>query len=102
MAQRSVVWTSIAELQFSGILEYWVERTKSAVYAKKLLHAVTERTNQIAINPYIYKATDFPETRVASLGNFSIFYKFTPTQIIITSFWDNRQSPDSLRKLLGG
>tara|TARA_R110002124_G_C8597034_1_gene483924 strand:+ start:207 stop:521 length:315 start_codon:yes stop_codon:yes gene_type:complete len=100
MAKRNVVWTRTADLQFVGILEYWVKRTKSNSYSKKLVNLVTERTNQIAKTPFIYKSTDFKDIRVASLGNFSIFYKLKDTQIIISAFWDNRQDPKKLLEIL--
>lgn len=101
MAERNVVWTKTADLQFVGILEYWVRKNKSNSYSKKLVGLVSERTKQIAENPFIYKSTDFKEVRVASMGNFSIFYKITETQIIIYAFWDNRQNPKKLLTILG-
>ena len=61
---------------------------------------VSERTKQIADKPLIYKATDFKDVRVASLGNFSIYYKVSEKEIIITAFWDNRQDPEKLLKIL--
>ncbi|MEO9884071.1 MAG: type II toxin-antitoxin system RelE/ParE family toxin [Balneola sp.] len=100
MARRDVVWTRTADLQFIGILEYWVKRNKSNSYSKKLVNLVKYRTNQIAKTPFIYKSTDFKDIRVASLGNFSIFYKVTDTQIIISAFWDNRQDPKKLLEIL--
>lgn len=100
MAKRNVIWTRTADLQFVGILEYWVKRNKSNTYSKKLVKLVSERTKQIADNPLIYKATDFTDVRVASLGNFSIYYKVSEENIIITAFWDNRQDPKELLKIL--
>ncbi|PQV44406.1 ParE-like toxin of type II ParDE toxin-antitoxin system [Jejuia pallidilutea] len=100
MAKRNIIWTRTADIQFVGILEYWVKRNKSNSYSKKLLKLVSERTKQIAEKPLIYKTTDFKDTRVASLGNFSIYYKFNETEIIITAFWDNRQNPKKLLKIL--
>lgn len=100
MVKRNVIWTRTADLQFVGILEYWVNRNKSNTYSKKLLKLVSERTKQIAEQPFIFKATDFSDTRVASLGNFSIFYKFNDKEIIITAFWDNRQNPKKLLEIL--
>ncbi|MBC8753520.1 type II toxin-antitoxin system RelE/ParE family toxin [Kordia sp. YSTF-M3] len=100
MAKRTVVWTRTADLQFVGILEYWAKRNKSSNYSKKLVKLVSERNHQIAKEPFISKATDFKDIRVASLGNFSIFYKVTDKQIIITAFWDNRQDPKKLLKIL--
>ena len=100
MAKRIIVWTKTADIQFVGILEYWVKRNKSNIYSKKLVRLVKKRTEQIAENPYICKPSDFKDTRVASLGNFSIFYKVTDTQIIISAFWDNRQDPKKLLEVI--
>lgn|SRR5690606_17452994 len=100
MAERIVVWTKTADIQFVGVLQYWVNRNKSAAYSKKLIRLVSERTKQIIKTPLIYKSTDFKDIRVTSLGNFSIFYKVTEKQLIITAFWDNRQDPKKLLKIL--
>lgn len=100
MAQRNVVWTKTADIQFVGVLKYWLDKNKSNVYPKKLIRLVTERTKQIAKTPYMYKSTDFKDVRVASLGNFSIYYKVTEKSIIITAFWDNRQDPLKLLDIL--
>ncbi|PKP40075.1 MAG: plasmid stabilization protein [Bacteroidetes bacterium HGW-Bacteroidetes-13] len=87
-------------MQYVGILEYWVKRNKSNTFSKKLITIVAERTKQIAKTPFIYKPTDFKDTRVASLGNFSIFYKVTEQETLITAFWDNRQDPKKLLRIL--
>lgn len=58
MAKRNVIWTRTADIEFVGILEYWVKRNKSNTYAKKLVQLVSERTEQIAANPLIYKVVD--------------------------------------------
>ncbi|MFT3747215.1 MAG: type II toxin-antitoxin system RelE/ParE family toxin [Agriterribacter sp.] len=100
MAKRNVVWTKTADIQFSGILEYWVKRNKSNAYSRKLVRLVSEKAEQIAKNPYICKPSDFADTRVASLKHFSIYYKVTDTQIIISAFWDNRQDPKKLLEIL--
>lgn len=77
MAERNVIWTKTADIPFVGILKYWVNRNKSPRYSKKLIGLVAEGTKQIAKSPLIYKPTDFNDIRVASLGNFSIYYKIT-------------------------
>jgi toxin YoeB len=87
MAKRNIVWTKTADIQFVGILEYWLKRNKSITYSKKIVRLVTERTNQIAETPFIYKSTDFKDIRIASLGNFSIYYKVTEISIIVSAFW---------------
>lgn len=100
MAQRKVIWTQTADRQFLSILEFWVENNQSNKYSKELIKVVSERAEQIAKNPLMFKKTDYGEHRVASLGNFSIFYLVENTRIIISAFWDNRQDPDRLMKLL--
>ncbi len=100
MAKRNVVWTRTADIQFVGILEYWLKRNKSNTYSKKLLKLVTKQTAQIAQQPFIYKNTDFKDIRVAYLENFSIYYKVYEKEIIITAFWDNRQDPKKLLEIL--
>ncbi len=100
MAERTVRWTRTADIQYVEILEYWVKRNKSNVYSKKPIKLIAERTKQIAESPLIYKSADFKDTRVASLGNFSIFYKVTEQEILITALWDNRQDPKKLLQVL--
>jgi hypothetical protein len=102
MAKRTIIWTKTADIQFVGVLEYWVNRNRSKSYSKKLISLVSAITNQIAETPFIYKMADFDNTRVAPVGNFSIFYKVSETEIIITSFWDNRQDSDKLLDILSG
>ncbi|RMB63212.1 type II toxin-antitoxin system RelE/ParE family toxin [Dokdonia sinensis] len=100
MARRVVKWTKTADTQYLNILDYWTKRNKSNSYSKKLIKIVAERTKQISETPLIYKVADFKHTRVASLGHFSMFYKWNDSEIIITAFWDNRQDPKKLLDLL--
>ena len=100
MAERKIIWTKTADIQLVGVLQFWLERNKSNTYSKKLLRLVTDRTKEIAKTPFMYKSTDFKDVRVASLGNFSIYYKNTEKAIIITAFWDNRQDPRKLLDIL--
>jgi hypothetical protein len=100
MAEYNIIWTRTAGIQLVGVLEYWVNRNKSNTYSIKLLKLVPPRTNQIAKNPKLYKKTDFKNIQVASLRNYSIYYKTTENKIIISAFWDNRQDPKKLLKTL--
>lgn len=102
MAQKKIIWTETAARQRRSILEYWWQRNKSPNYSLKLLQASNAKTILIAENPLIYKKAEFPDTRVASLGHYSMFYKITDSSIIITAFWDNRQDPKKLLEVLKG
>ena len=100
MAQKEIIWTETAALQRRTILEYWLQRNQSPTYSLKLIRLSNEKATKIADNPLICKTAEFPDTRVAAMGHFSLFYKITNSAIIITAFWDNRQDPKELLKLL--
>ncbi|MBN4071318.1 type II toxin-antitoxin system RelE/ParE family toxin [Crocinitomix catalasitica] len=100
MAERKIVWTKTAAIQRRSILEYWTEQNGSISYSKKLIELIRNRTHDLLEFPKLGKKADFPNTRVISLGHFSIFYKVEKTEIVITSFWDNRQDPKELLQLL--
>ena len=100
MAERKVIWTETAARQRRYILEYWLNRNKLSTYSVKLLRLSNEKANRIASDPMIYKTSEFPDTRVAAMGHFSLFYKTTDEAVIITAFWDNRQDPKKLLELL--
>ena len=85
MVKRNIIQTRTADIQFVGILEYWVKRNKSNRYSVKLIKLVSERTNQIAKNPELYKKMNFKNIRTASLGNYSIYYK-TAKKVIFIHF----------------
>lgn len=99
MAERKIIWTETAARQRKSILEYWLQRNHSSTYSLKLLRLSNEKANLIAENPLIYKVAEFPDTHMAAMGHFSLFYKITDSAIIITAFWDNRQDPKELLKL---
>lgn len=100
MAEKAVIWTETASRQLNHVLKYWVERNASATYSLKLLDLIEERTSGISKNPLSCVGSVFPQTRVASMGNYSIYYKVSANQIIITAFWDNRKDPKKLLKLM--
>ena len=100
MAKRDIVWTKTASKQRRLILSFWNKKNQSITYSLKLITQVNARLQVLSDYPQSGKKANFPNTRVAALEHFSIFYQFDKTQIIITSFWDNRQNPTNLFKLL--
>lgn len=77
-------------------MRYWVDHNKSNSYSLKLLELSNEKVERIAKDPKIYRLSDYANTRVASMGHFSIYYKIDRNTIIVTAFWDNRQDPEKL------
>ncbi len=100
MAERTIVWTETALRQRRDILKYWTKRNKSAAYAEKLIKLIGARTKVILKHPESYKLTIYPETRISAMGHFSILYKTDNNRIIVTAFWDNRQDPKKLLKII--
>jgi plasmid stabilization system protein ParE len=100
MVKRTVVWTETAAFQRKEILKYLVKRNGTTTYAEKLIKLVSSQIKIIQKNPKLFRKADFPDTHVSVLGHFSIFYKYNKTQIILTAFWDNRQDPEKLLKIL--
>jgi plasmid stabilization system protein ParE len=87
---RQVVWTSTAAKQRNSILKYWFKNNKSNSYSLKLLKLSNRKAEEIAENPEVYRQSEFPNTRIASIGHFSIYYKVDDDVVIITAFWGAR------------
>jgi plasmid stabilization system protein ParE len=100
MAKRTVVWTFTAAKQRREILKYWVKRNNSTLYAEKLIKLTARQIKTILKHPESYKAVGYSDTRVSAMGYFSIYYKITDDQLIITAFWDNRQDPKKIVELI--
>lgn len=100
MAKKSVVWTDTAIKQRREILKYWTLKNNSTTYSEKLIGLIREHIKLISSNPFVGKSTNHLDTREAAMGNFSFYYKINESQIIVTAFWDNRQDPEVLLKLL--
>jgi plasmid stabilization system protein ParE len=100
MAERTVVWTATASKQRFEILKYWTKKNNSTKYAEKLIRITKSRIKVILDNPQAFKLTTYPDTRESAMGHFSIYYKITETHLIITAFWDNRQDPKKMLKLI--
>ena len=102
MAESTIVWTETASRQRREILIYWTKRNRSTKYSEKLIRLTKNSLNIILANPFTFKSADYPETREAALGYFSIYYKTQDNQLIVMAFWDNRQDPKKLLEMLTG
>ena len=100
MVKRSIVWTKTAARQRREILLFWTKRNRSISFAEKLIRLTEKRIQIILKHPESFKSATYPETRESAMGHFSIFYKFTKENLIITAFWDNRQDPKKLYEII--
>ncbi len=86
MAKRIIEWTTTAIRQRRSILKYWTLRNGSTIFAEKIIRISEKHTESIADNPFAFRATDFPNTHVAAMGHFSIYYQITEGIIFVTAF----------------
>ena len=93
---KQIVWTKSAADARRTILEFWIEHNKSKTYSRKLSKQFRARVKYLSTNNYLGKPTDFKDVRVTFVSQFSLFYKITPTEIIVVGLWDNRRNPEDL------
>lgn len=95
-----VFWTQTAISERNLVFQYWNERNKNNGYSIKLNMAIKERTHLLKNYPFIGKKTDYKDIRMVPLRHYSILYKIEKSRILIMAFWDNRQNPRKLLRLL--
>ncbi|MDY9917366.1 MULTISPECIES: type II toxin-antitoxin system RelE/ParE family toxin [Proteiniphilum] len=100
MALLKVFWTQTAILQRNLVFRYWNNRNKSNEYSIKLNIEIKERILLLKSYPFIGKKTEFQDIRILPIKHYSILYKIENSRILIMAFWDNRQNPRKLLKLL--
>ncbi|MDX6188736.1 type II toxin-antitoxin system RelE/ParE family toxin [Flavobacterium sp. Fl-318] len=95
-----IIWTRTAVLQRRKILIYWTKRNKSTTYSKRLISEIADRTYFLSNNPETFIQTNRSDIRTSTLGHYNIFYKTTLNELVIIAFWDSRQNPKTLNKIL--
>lgn len=95
MAKR-VIWTSQADLIFTKILEFYIERNGSKGYSRKLNSEILSLITILSKQPFLGIKTDHENVRVFIIGNFKIFYQIDNDKLIIYFVWDCRQNPESI------
>lgn len=90
---RQVVWSQNAQRERVEVLKYWVERTGSETYSKKLDRMFRTALRLIAEHPKLGRPTDDPETRMKGVGDYELFYSFTATEVHVLSVWHGKRDP---------
>lgn len=91
MAKKEIIWSEIAKLQFTNVLEYYVNRNGNENYSLKLVDEVEDLLNTLSESELIGRLTSNKYTRVIPMKVYLIFYEIHRGNIEIVSFWDNRQ-----------
>ena len=100
MVVTTVIWTDTAVRERRKILNYWTKRNKSSTYSEKLIFEIWERVQFLIKNPESFISTNYKNIRTSTLGHYNIYYKTTGKELIVVAFWDNRQNPKKLFKIL--
>ncbi|KAF2338774.1 type II toxin-antitoxin system RelE/ParE family toxin [Flavobacterium nitrogenifigens] len=94
MAKKEIIWSDLAKLEFSNVLEFYVFRNGNSDYSLKILEEVEDLLETLSNNEFIGRLTSNKITRVIPMKIYLIFYEINNNQIEVLSFWDNRQNPE--------
>lgn len=95
MAQKEIIWSNLAKLQFSNVLEFYAFRNGNSNYSLKLVDEVEDLLETLSKSELIGRLTSNKTTRVLVMKVYLIYYEINGNQIEIISFWDNRQSTEN-------
>lgn len=91
MAKKEIIWSDLAKLELSNVLDFYVLRNGNSDYSLKILEEVEDLLETLSANEFIGRLTSNKITRVIPMKIYLIFYEINANQIEILSFWDNRQ-----------
>jgi plasmid stabilization system protein ParE len=93
MAKYKIEWSIEARLDLIDILEYYLERNKSAVYSNKLNSKIKRSLKLIAQNPLIGIKSEIESVRALITGDYQIIYETIDNLIVVLMIWDCRRDP---------
>ena len=94
MAKKEIVWSNMAKLELSNVLEFYVLRNGKSDYSLKILEEVEELLENLSNNELIGRLTSNKITRVIPMKIYLLFYEINNERIEIKSFWDNHQNEE--------
>ncbi len=93
MVKFKINWSREARLDLIDILEYYLNRNKSATYSKKLNAKINRSVNLLSKNPLLGTRTNFDTVRALVTGDYQIIYEIFDQMILIIMLWDCRRDP---------
>lgn len=97
MAKYKIEWSTDAKSELFDILNFYIQRNKSATYSKKLNVEINKSIKLISRNPLIGIKTDYKSVRVLITGDYQIIYEIFDQLLLILMIWDCRQDPNDKR-----
>ena len=92
MAKKEIIWSELAKLELSNVLEFYVFRNENSDYSLKILEDVEDLLETLSTNEFIGRLTSNKITRVIPMKVYLIFYEINAYKIEILSFWDIGQN----------
>ena len=96
MAKR-IVWSKKASEERFEILNFWVSKTGSKKYSRKLEAKLRETIRNVSDNNYLGKATDIEGVRLSVVSNYLIFYEIKSEHIEILTIFDSRRDRSDIK-----
>jgi toxin YoeB len=93
MVKFKINWSLEARLDLFNILEYYLNRNKSATYSKKLNAKMNQSVKLLSKNPFLGTRTTYDSVRAMVTGDYQIIYEIFDQMILIIMIWDCRRDP---------
>lgn len=100
MARLKVEWAVEAVEERLDILSFWIDKTGSIKYPRKLDALITHAVEVISLYPLIGKPSNIPNVRTKIIRDYLLIYRVTNDSIQILAFWDARRDPEALAEKL--
>ena len=96
-----VVWSPDSNLEYAQILEYLLEKWDSKV-AINFMDDTDKVVEELKQNPQMYPRLEVkPSLRKAFISKHtSLIYRVENQEIQLLHFWNNRQNPERLKRLI--
>ena len=95
MAKYKIEWSTEARLDLIDILEFYIDRNKSASYSKKLNSKINKSLNLILKNPLIGLQSQIKSVRAMITGDYQIIYEVFDNLILVIMIWDCKRAPEN-------
>ena len=101
MDERSIIWSVTALSDLKKNLKFYRTRNGNWNYSFMFVSDVRNSLNLLSRFAWMgKKIQSHQHVRVLAKGNFSILYMISEAEINLLVFWDNRQDPEKLDKIL--
>ena len=92
-----MIWSARAQAEVAAIFDFYDLRNGNSDYSNQLMHDFQERMNHVVTNPYLGEKVRQRGFRYVIVKPFQLFYYVTKTEIVVSTVWDSRRDPKTLK-----